>query len=266
MSSAQNGSLPIGGGMPYIRFGRGEEVLILLPGVGDSFKTVSGMALPFSLMYRTVAKRFRVFSFSRRLDLPADFTTADMADDLAAAMEMLDIRKAHVVGISQGGMIAQQLALRHPDLVDRLVLVVTAARHNPVMRNVLGGWLTMAEQGDYRGILLDTAYKSYSPRYLKTARRGIGLAAALTNPKSFRRFVTQCRACLGHDVYDRLGDITCPTLILGGQADAIVTSAASEEMAARIPDSTLYMYEGLGHGLYEEAKDFEFRIIDFLTR
>lgn len=119
MLNAVNGRLHLKSWeMDYIRFGRGRKVLILLPGVGDGLKTVRGMALPFALLYRKLAKDFTVYVFSRRVHLPARMTTREMAEDLNSAMEALGLRKAAVVGVSQGGMIAQWLAIDHADKVE----------------------------------------------------------------------------------------------------------------------------------------------------
>ena len=76
----------------------------------------------------------------------------------------------------------------------------------------------------------------------------------------------QAMSCTSHDVYDRLGEIKCPTLIIGGTEDKIVTGEASKEITDKIQGSELYMYEGLGHGLYEEAKDFIHRVGEFCKR
>ncbi len=244
------------GGMDCIRFGRGARTLIMIPGVGDGLKTVKGMALPFALLYRSLAKDFTVYVFSRRENLPEHMTTREMAEDLALAMDALGIDKAAVDGISQGGMIAQWLALDHPEKVEKLVLTVTLSRPNDTAREAIGTWTEMAKKGDYRGIMLDTAERSYSPKRLKAARLEYGLLGNFGRPKSFDRFLTQAESCLTHDAYDELGRISCPTLVIGGTEDKIVSGKASEEIAEKIPGSRLHMYEGLGHGLYEEAKDY----------
>ena len=252
-----------GGAMDYICFGRGAKTLVLLPGLADGLKTVKGMALPFSHLYRPLAGDFTVWVFSRRENLPSHMTTREMAEDLNAAMEILDLRNASVVGVSQGGMIAQWLALDHPDKVDRLVLTVTLSRPNDTIRDVVARWSDMARRGDYRAIMLDTAERSYSEKRRKTARIEYGLLGNLGRPKSFDRFLTQAESCVTHDAYDALPHIACPTLVIGGTDDRIATGRASEEIAERIPGSRLYLYEGLGHGLYEEAPDFLSRVSDF---
>ena len=264
MLNAKNARLRLDSGeMDYIRFGSGAKTLVMLPGVGDGFKTVKGTALPFALLYRELAKDFTVYVFSRRVSLPEHMSTREMAEDLNAAMEALGLCDTAVVGVSQGGMIAQWLAVDHPDKVGKLVLVVTLSRLNDTVRAAVAGWTEMAERGDYKGIMLDTAERSYSEKRLRQARLAYSLLGSLGKPKSFARFLTQAESCVTHDCYDRLGEIACPTLVIGGSEDKIVTGEASAEIARAIPGSELYIYEGLSHGLYEEAPDFLGRVAAF---
>ena len=261
---AANGFVTLDAGkMDYIRFGSGPRVMVMLPGVGDGLKTVRGMAVPFALMYRSLMRDFTVYVFSRRRKLPKHMTTREMAADLNEALEKLGLKKGALVGVSQGGMIAHWLAIDHPDKVDKLVLVVTLSRPNDTINDVVERWMGMARRGDYRGIMLDTAERSYSEKRMKTARLEYKLLGSVGKPKSFARFLTQAESCITHDAYDQLPSITCPTLVIGGTEDKIVTADASVEIAEMIPDSELYLYEGLGHGLYEEAPDFLQRIARF---
>ena len=85
---AKNGKI---NGTEYIRFGTGQRVLIILPGLGDGLKTVGGTAVPMAVMYRMFAKDFTVYMFSRREDLPVGHSTRDMAKDLADSMDDLGI-------------------------------------------------------------------------------------------------------------------------------------------------------------------------------
>ena len=249
----------------YISFGSGDDVLIMLPGVGDGFKTAKGVAIPFSIMYRCFAKDFRVYVFSRRNRMLKGFTTEDMADDIAVIMEKLGIESAHVFGVSQGGMIAQQMALRHAEKVKSLVLAVTASRPSELMRESLSTWLGMADQGDYKGIMLDTAERSYTGSYLERGRK-LNNMLALAKPKDYTRFRILCESCLEHDVYGELKKIKCPVLVIGSDSDRVLGGEASEEIASAIPGAELYMYKGYSHGVYEQAKDFNSRVLEFLKR
>ena len=264
MWHARNGHLDLPTGtQDYIRFGSGPGTLVMIPGVGDGLKTVKGMALPFAFLYRSLARDFTVYVFSRRRVLTEGMTTRDMAEDLNRAMEALGLSSVALAGVSQGGMISQWLAIDHPDKVGKLVLVVTLSRPNPTVRDVIARWIGMAERGDYQGIMLDTAERSYSERRLKQSRLEYRLLGSIGKPKSFDRFRIQAASCVTHDAFDLLDCISCPTLVIGGKEDRIVTGQASVEIAGRIPDCRLFLYDGLGHGLYEEAPDFLQRVADF---
>ena len=266
MLNAKNENIIINGhDFDYISFGSGRDVLIMLPGVGDGFKTAKGMAVPFAFMYRMFAVSFRVYVFSRRNDLPDGFTSADMADDLSNIMDALDIGAAHIFGVSQGGMIAQQMAIRHPEKVKSLVLAVTAGRPTRIMRAALGSWLLMAERSEYRGIMLDTAERSYTGMYLERGKR-MNKLIALAKPKSYERFRILCESCLSHDVYEDLPEIRCPVYIIGASLDRVLGPEASAEMHEAIPGSEIYMFEGYSHGVYEQAKDFNEMALRWLWR
>ena len=257
MWNARNGVVTIETGeMDYICFGKGERLLVLIPGVGDGLTTVKGKALAFAFLYRKLAKDFTVYVFSRRRNIPQGMTTRDMAKDLSDAMDQLGISHAAAVGVSQGGMIVQWLAIDHPDKVDHLVLVVTLSRPNDTIKTAIGNWIRQAERGDYKGIMISTAELSYSEEKLRRERIVYRILGNFGKPESFERFIIQAESCLTHDSYHELPGITVPTLVIGGTDDKIVSGSASEEIAQQIPGSVLHMYEGLGHGLYEEAGDF----------
>ncbi len=263
---SHNGSVCIGNSeMDYVSFGNGSENLVMLPGLGDGLSTVKGMALVFSIMYRIYAKKFTVYVFSRKGNLQEGYSTREMAKDQADVMTGLGISKANILGISQGGMIAQYLAIDFPDLVDKLILAVTSAKPNKVIENVISGWVEMATQENYKNLMIDTAEKSYSERYLKKYRLIYPFLGKTGKPKSFKRFLIQAMSCVEHNAYNELNKIKCPTLVIGGNCDKIVGTTAASEIADKISGSELFIYNGLGHAVYEEAKDFNKRVLDFLN-
>ena len=264
---AKNATLKIGGaGMDYIRFGRGEKVLVILPGLGDGLRTVKGTALPMAMMYRMFAKEYTVYGFSRREPLPQGYTTRDMARDQAEAMELLGIRQADVLGVSMGGMIAQQLAIDFPEKVRRLVLTVTGARSNPVLVDSIREWMSFAGQGDHTALMDSNVKRIYSEAYYRKNKWLVPAMGRLTKPKSYGRFYGQANACLSHDAYDSLARIMAPTLVIGGEKDKALGGDASREIAGKIPGAELLMYEQWGHGLYEEEKGFNQAVLAFLQK
>lgn len=263
---AKNNRIRIGDStMDYISFGTGSDTLIVIPGLGDGLTTVKGMAVPMALAYHKFAKDYKVYFFSRKNDLSPGYSTRDMAEDQAEAMKLLGIKRAKVWGVSQGGMIAQYLAIDHPELVERLVLTVTSSRQNDIIKNAVSSWISMAEKNDYKHLMIDTAEKSYTEKYLKKYRLLYPILGAIGKPKGFSRFLIQADSCIQHDAYPEIEKIGCPTLVIGGDDDKIVGVSASVEIAEKISNSELYIYKGLGHALYDEAKDFNSRILRFFA-
>lgn len=262
---AHNGSVRVGDSeMNYISFGNGSKNLIILPGLGDGLSTVKGMALPFSMLYRIYAKTFRVYVFSRKNQLQEGYSTREMAKDQAEAMTSLGISKAAILGVSQGGMIAQYLAIDSPELVDKLVLAVTSAKPNETIKEAVGRWIEMAKQENYKALMIDTAEQSYSERYLKKYRRFYPFLGRIGRPKNNQRFLIQAASCMSHNAYEELKQIKCPTYVIGGDCDKIVGTASASSIAEKIKGSELFIYHGLGHAAYEEAKDFNQRVLNFI--
>lgn len=249
--------------MDYVSFGKGNKNLIIIPGLGDALKTVKSAAIPLALMYKIFAENYKVYIFSRKNELEQEASTKDMADDQAAAMKKLKLSKAYVMGISQGGMIAQYLAINHPELVEKLVLAVTLCRQNEVVQNVVHNWIKLANANDFEGIFADTAEKTYSEKRLKAYRPFYRALSRLSKPKSLERFLIQANACVRHNAGNEIEKIQCPTLVIGGDEDKIVGKDAAAEIAQGIPNSVLKLYSGLGHGTYEEASDFNNEVLAF---
>ena len=265
--NAKNGTVPIGDTqMSYVSFGSGIKKLILLPGLSDGLSTVKGKALLLAAPYKMFFKDYTVFMFSRKNELPVDYSIREMAEDQAEAMRKLGIEKASVVGVSEGGMIAQYLAIDHANLVDRLVIAVSAPNANEIVRTVVSSWIESAKQGNHKQLMIDTAEKSYTEENLKRYRKTYPVIGWIGKPKNYHRFLVNANAIMNFDCLDELKNITCPTLIIGGKTDQIVGCGASCKLHEEIPGSEIYIYEKYGHAAYEEAADFNKRIFDYLSR
>ena len=252
--------------MFYVCFGHGSKNLVVLPGLSDGLATVKGKALFLKTPYKRFMTEYTVYMFSRKNDMPKGYTIRQMAEDQALAMKKLGISKAAVLGVSQGGMIAQYLAIDYPEMVEKLILAVTAPNANEVAKDAVGAWIGMAKQGDHVRLMADTAGKMYSKPYLEKKRKLLPLAARFTKPKSYERFFRNAYAILGFDAREELPKISCPTLIIAGEDDHTVGNEAPYVINRSIPGSEIYIYQGLGHGTYEEAEDFYDRIYSFCSR
>ena len=263
----KNGCITVGNTeMCYAAFGGGAKKLVVLPGLSDGLATVKNKAAALAPPYRKFFRDFTVYMFSRKNDMPESYGMADMAEDQALAMRELGIDKACLLGVSQGGMIAQLLAARHPELIDRLILAVTAPYANDLVKTAVSGWIEMAKRGDHTALMVDTAEKMYSDGYLQKNGRLFPLLAKLTKPSDYDRFLKNAEAILRFDARGELSKILCPTLIIAGGEDKTVGKEAARELKSGIAGSELTIYEKLGHGAYEEAKDFYDRVLAFCER
>ena len=264
MFSVKSGTVKLNNGsIDYVVFGKGSRDMVIIPGL--SFRDVKGAGIGLAYAFRIFARDYRVYVFDKNSLISEGCTVSDIADHTAEAMKALGITQADIYGVSLGGMVAQYLALNYPETVRRLVLGVTLSRQNETVKNVVGNWITLAENGDFDGIVRDMLTVMYSEGYVKKYGWMFPILTKFCIPKDRVRFVRLAKACLTCDTYDSLSEIKCPTLVLGGGMDMIVTGEASTEIAERL-GCECYLYDDLGHSAYDEAKDFNKRIYEFLTR
>lgn len=246
----------------YISFGKGEKTLVMIQGLNT--RGIRGAAIPLAWMYRIFADKYKVYIFDRKKEITENVTINELAEDLSEAIDALHISKADILGVSQGGIIAQSLAIHRPDLVRKMVLAVTYARDNEILCETVERWITLTEQGKMKELISDMTVKLYSESYVKRYQLILPILTWLQKPKDRKRFMNLAKACLGSNIYENLDKIECPVLVIGGQCDLVVGSNASLEIAKKLK-CECYMYENLGHALYEEATDFNQRVYDFLT-
>lgn len=250
--------------MSYVAFGSGKKNLILFPGISDGLTTVRGKALFLAKTYSVFFNEYRVFLFSRKDSMPRGYSIRDMASDQARAMKKLGLKKACVLGISQGGMIAEYLATDHPELVEKLVLSVTVPYSNNLVRSNLKKWWHFAKMNRHRELMIDIAEKSFSSDFLEDHRKYYPFFGMIGKPKNYRRLYINIAATYNFDARPNVSQISCPTLIIGGKLDKTVGVEGSYELHKLIKGSRLYIYPDFGHSLYMEAKDFYKRVLYFL--
>lgn len=251
------------GDLNYLSFGKGQKNLIIIQGL--SVRDIKGAGASLALMYKIFSKNYRVWFFDRRTVVKDGLTNRDLADDIYFAMRELNIESADVFGVSQGGMIAMALTLEHPERVRKLVLGVTSARANENIKKVVNKWVACAKNEDHITINTDSFSLMYTDRYLKKYRILMPLLVRIIKPKDLSRFRILAEAILDFDCYDRLNEIKCPVLVLGGEQDKITTGDAAVEIAEKL-SCEIYMYPEYGHAVYEEAKDFNQRVYEFLMK
>jgi len=259
-------------------------------GSGDPLLLIMGLAAPcegwlmqvpdFAQQYRTISYDNRGVGRSSKPDGP--YTIHEMADDAAGLLHALEIERAHVVGISMGGMIAQELVLRHPERVHALVLGCTYPEpdaETEQMRTVsvteLGG--TITEDGeqkvDFQGLdpmmffqfMLPKVFNpSFIEQHLPTLMEVFG--GTLQWGFSVEAVLAQVEACMTHRTTDRLATIQSPTLVITGDDDQLIPPTNSEVIASKIPDAKLVQVPGGSHAFnFETPEVFNREVLQFLA-
>ena len=251
--------------MDYVTFGKGKQPLVIIPGLGDGLQTVKGKAQLFSLSYRLLAKRYKIYVFSRINELRQGYTTRDMATDVAGAMETLNLDTAYVMGISQGGMIAQWLVADFPEKVQKLILAVTTAKPSKLARERIEHWQKLSQSGNFKHLMLDIAKHSYTQKSYQKWRFLYNIMGRLGRIKDEKRIAIQSQSCLTHDSLEVLKEIHCPTFVLGALEDDVIGVKGSKELTKAISGCQLHILKHSGHALYEENKAFQEAVYEFLN-
>ena len=206
--------------------------------------------------YGILAFDQRGSGFSDKSTDPATYTTERLADDTDALMSALGIRSAAIMGLSMGGMVAQQVAIRHPERVDRLILGCTSAG---------GRWSICSNVPSPERIpqllrqpVRDRALQSIDQEFSKSYRRSnINLKADII--REFSRRVVCERALVGrlkafyyHDTFELIGNIRCPTLVISGDEDNVIPWENSQILARKIPNSKFILLNSCGHRFWDE--------------
>lgn len=251
------------GNVHYITFGKGNKPLVMIPGL--RLANIAGGSKPVAWFYRMFAKKYKVYMFDRRDNIIEPVTIHDLAEDTADAMKTLGVKEAFIFGASQGGAIAQDLAIHHPELVKEMVLGVTLSRPNLAVEECINLWIDMANNKGLSAVAEDYTYKGFSESYLKKNKIFIPLSLKIQKFMDKDRFIALAKAVNTVDTYDKLEEIQCPVLVLAGGQDKIATRAASIEIAEKL-GCDYYVYEELGHEAYSESKDFNRRIYEFFEK
>jgi len=252
----------------YQEAGEGDPLVLLMGWGGDH--TAWALQVPaFSQEFRCIAPDNRGAGQTDQPDIP--YTIRMLADDTVGLMDALQIQRAHVAGLSLGGMIAQEIAINYPERVRTLGLHSTLARVDPFVRAV-GQSLIRTRAAFGREKFVRTLLpwilspQTYAERP-EVVELMVERLVENPHPATVTGFTRQAEACWAHDALGRLGQIHCPTLITVGAEDIFVPLRFSRVLQERIPGAELLVIEGGGHGyLWEQPEVFNAACLAFLHK
>ncbi len=198
---------------------------------------------------------------------PGKISVPDMAEDLFALFEALEIERAHVVGSSMGGAIAQEFAVNHPECVRSLVLSGSFCRPDRYLRKIIESWrftstldLPMRELSNAM-YLWCVAPRAYNEHLVDT---WLDQAERSEYPQSTEAFIQTIDAVIAHDTTDRLADITMPTMVLYGEHDILIGRRFAEQLCEGLPHVALRELSGVGHVPHgEDPEQFNSALLTF---
>ena len=222
----------------------------------------------FSEAFKTVAFDNRG---AGRTDISdKEYSIRLFADDTAGLMDALGISRAHALGISMGGMIAEELVLNYAEKVEKLVLCSTScggAKSVPLSLEVLGTLTTdrsaLSPEEIARmmiPLLVTEDFIKNNPELAELA-----IQQMITAPISNEAYMRQLNATIGFDTYDRLSEIKAPTLILQGRGDILIPPENASILDKAIPNAKLVYFENSAHGLLEETETVLRTVLEFLS-
>lgn len=255
----------------YEAHGEGEALVLIMGYTSSSAEWFLSTPI-LSKEYRVVIFDNRGTGRSDKPDIP--YTMDMMADDVVGLLDTIGIDAAHICGVSMGGVITQNIALRYPERVISLVLACThcggthhIAADAEVMERVFD--LERAQKltpEENSRVMLSFMY---SQQFIDNNPGIIDQYAAKRTeyPTPLHSSIRQREAIASYETYDRLPEISAPTLVIAGDADKIVPVENSKLLANRIPDAELVILENMGHGFFIEAADeLNKTVLDFLKR
>jgi 3-oxoadipate enol-lactonase len=241
-------------------------------GEGPALLLIGGLGFGRWAWFRQIpafSRHFRTIAFDVRGERELKGGVADLAAESVALLEHLRIKKAHVLGTSLGGFVAQELALVRPDLVDRLVLVGTSyGREGPEtmspwsLADMIGVPSLNAEKAVRRGLEAATseAYRAQRPEEFEQI-----VSWRLADSPSLSAYYDQLRAGARFDVSRDVGRITSPTLVIHGSEDRFVPAANAVALAEAIPGARLRVLDDAGHLVFiERYADVNREVVTFL--
>ena len=264
--------------MPHIKLNNGLTLYYEIEGTGPAVALVQGVDRDHTGMRfqrKALVKHFQVIIYDARgtglSGTPeGPYTGVQMADDLALLLKELGIANAHIIGASMGGAVAQEFALKYPEMTGRLILFCTYCKSDAFIRQLARFWVDAVEKTGHALLCEGIMPWLYTREFFENQQMALDWARKVIREQeslySIKGFKWKAEAAVNADTSCRLHLINVPTLVVAGEFDMVVPPALCEELSRGIKGAEFRIIKGGAHAFFDE-KPFEVNevILDFLS-
>jgi pimeloyl-ACP methyl ester carboxylesterase len=250
--------------MPNVKLENGLRMYYEAEGQGQAVSLVQGLDRDHTGMRfqrKALAKHFKVITYDARgtghSDTPdGPYTCMQMADDLALLLRALGIETAHIIGASMGGVVAQEFAIKYPEMLDHLILFCSFSRADYFIQQLAKFWMGAIEKTGHVLLCEGIMPWLYTREFFENEQMALDWARRMIREQeayySVTGFQWKAQAALAADTTDRLHMIDAPTLVVAGELDMVVPPALCKKLAASIRGAQFRIITGGAHAFFDE--------------
>lgn len=247
--------------MRYFKFGHGTKNMVIIPGVNmNSVMKLENLIID---AYNIFESDFSVYVFDRITKMEKSYDVYDMASDLIKALDYLKLDNLYLFGTSQGGMIAEVIAIKRPDLIYKLNINSTVGYVDNNEYKIFNNLINLCNENKIYDAVDLLAQNIYSANLYNNIKNTLNDYAKSLSKLDINNFIVECEALNNFNVLNDLSNIKCSTLIIASKKDKIFDYHKSIELNDKIKNSRLYLYDDYSHTVYDEATDFKKIVYDF---
>ena len=249
--------------MRYFSFGTGPKNMVIIPGLDvTSVTNVAGLV---SNQYSDFHEDYTVYVIDRRTNLPDPYSIEQMADDTVEVLNSIGVKDIYLYGVSQGGMISQVIAIKHPELVKKMVLSATTSRLTDETVEVIRRWVETAETRDMNALSEVLGEDLFSEAFYGRYGRLLFRETLRATDEDIDRYLILAKTIGIFDVYDDLDKIQCDTLVIGAKADKVFSYHEFEDIAEKLGCES-QIYDGYSHCVFDENPEVLVKIKEFFDK
>lgn len=247
--------------MEYITFGKWKKVFVIIPWL--SIKSILLNEESIISGFSKISSNFTIFLFDRIKDIPKNYSIQDMAEDTYNAMIQLWIKSCNIFGASQWWMIAQSIAINHPEFIEKMILASTTYKITQNALKIISQRIDLAKQNKKSELIQNFTTNVYCEETLKKYWDLITQSNSDVSDEELQKFIKLAYPTLTFDIENDLKKIKCETLVIGSNNDLIFWWESTKNLSEKLK-CEYYIYDNFGHAIYDEAPDFRDRMLIFL--